>query len=1034
MEHDSSLGKGHQSVLRSNRCLRFVPIHESIQTGPTHKCNLCVAITKQASFRAAMHRLCKNGTTKKNNSDRNRSQLNYTTMKQRLQLERRRSKATRRKLQLLKHKHMLTTMQRPTKKGVLIENANRKDMPAIVKRLRTLRESGDFTGCNTAVAFAEDLLLRLNGRRQGLTYNNETTQIAALIRSTGGCKLYSLISDNLSICHERSVRGKISTSATFLPGVQEQNIVNLVQFYKNAKKKYNVTSDVAYFLASDETACDSRPGWDPLTDTFVMFCGKQCLNKCPTVAQCRKRGTCPEVHQCNWKGFSREPLGSSSEGYTRLKTQFEEDKLTTHARVVMVNPLHSNLPPMPILFMGTCNAFTCDLYIEPQRALLEKWCRSHLDPVLGHCVGWSSDGDSRRRKAAIRASLSPYDGPSQLRLPVEDFTHVALLTTHGAITSITNIQDQDFVHNGKKLINVLCHQSRQMHMGPDSLVHMNQLIFLVSNCGLTTLQHGIKLTDLHRVGYDAMDWPSAERLISPRALSCLRAQIPFNPTFEPMHRYLTLCRRYILLFQSCVVPWTTRISYAAYVVTYLRLWRLWIMNTNGYTLKDNFITRECFTDVKLSCHAFVLVLLTYDKLNIAKPPDMRRMGTDCCEDLFSSLGSWVMNKRIYTILDGLYTLKTQLYVKGLQVQSGFKTNSKNKRLRSSWVDEKVSDPPVDLSKMPSLDDMVSAWKKGKKEAYTHATTDKMKPKSPFPDWWKRPWRHDGDAVNVNSMRNDDDFEQPPASDTDEDVPGNDDDASSDDDDDDDDAQQLADASDSSSLSTIATSQLALMSNQASPIAATQISSTVFVPELQAKVHKLTVIASLFNGKKLSNDRGIRVQQSNQEARPVTTVDWDNKWSIGLYDDVAIRFALDDGSFACYFGRIIRIRCKRSRARGTGWVDYTRPIDIGNDRTKLPNLFVVCYYYQPYEPNPTDKQRKRKQPSTSTNSPPVYTYNLADPQSVHIDCVICPVTFTFDSSANTYSIDKKHYQLCMQSLAGEEFFDNAWANIVSEESQ
>ena len=1031
LEHNERTAHNHRVVARSNECPRIVPLQASIQCASSFKCHSCAHIVRQSSFRSVLRRLrALSRTTRRNRGQNTGRDASYASLKLRLVQERRRGKAARRKLLLASRRRTLSQISRSSTTDALQHNWSRSDMPAVVKRLRNLREEGDFVGCETAVAFVEDVLLRLDGKIRGLQYNPATTQLAALMRSTGGCKLYSLISENLSICHERSVRDKISKNADFLPGVNEYNIIQLVKFYSAVKAKCGITGKIAYFLASDETACDARPGWHPGTDTLVMFCGKKCVNACDTVAACRKRNECPIVHQCQWQGFSQEPIGGGRPGHDNLTKQFKQGKQTTHARVVMVNPLHTKLPPMPIVFMGTCNAFTCEGYIQPQRKCIEKWCRTHLDPVLGHCVGWSSDGDSRRRKAALFSSVRPGDvgNPNRLRLNEDDFTHSAALTVNSdGDSTVAHIQDQDFVHNGKKLINVLCH-NRVLYMGPNHIVTMNNIRFLINNCNLPPLRHGIKQSDVNRVGYSAMDWPSAERLISRKALKCLQDQSPLNPTFAPMHRYLLLCRRYVLMFQSRVVSWCTRVTYAAYVVTYLRLWRQWISNTDGYTLSLNFITHECFTDVKLSCHAFVLVLLTYQKLGLDGTPAMHRMGTDCCEDLFSSLGSWVMNKRIYTVLDGLYTLKTQLFVKGLQVESNFKSVVKNKRLRSyEWEDEeKIPNQPAfkDLP-LPSVDNITSAWRKGRRDAYTHATEDELKPPRPLPDWWKNPWKYDRDHVDVDAMIDDDDLEGYAPSDPDTDCDDDDDDDNIDDDDEGDDADNPNGehaASDQPQLSEVA--QMALMSAQAcrqSP-SESKVVNTVFDPDLDANVHKLTVIASLYNGKKLSNDRGIRVRDNNAKDKVDAASDWNNKWCIGLYDDVGIRFENDNGDYECYFGRIIRIRRKRNR----GWIDYVKPVDIGSDRTNLPELTIICYYYR-------QKPKKRKR-HTSTSVVPSrcleYTYDLADPQIVHIECVICPVTFTHNTDTNTFTLDQQHYDLCMQSLSGQEDFHSAWAAVVA----
>jgi hypothetical protein len=49
--------------------------------------------------------------------------------------------------------------------------------------------------------------------------------------------------------------------------------------------------------------------------------------------------------------------------------------------------------------------------------------------------------------------------------------------------------------------------------------------------------------------------------------------------------YLEMCWKYTQIFYSKTLPMATRVEYAAYVIHFLRLWRMYIYNTPGLTLK-----------------------------------------------------------------------------------------------------------------------------------------------------------------------------------------------------------------------------------------------------------------------------------------------------------------------------------------------------------------------------------------------------------------------------------------------------------------
>jgi len=71
----------------------------------------------------------------------------------------------------------------------------------------------------------------------------------------------------------------------------------------------------------------------------------------------------------------------------------------------------------------------------------------------------------------------------------------------------TGLHDQDFIHNGKKLINPLDSPVRVLQLGMDicCLEHVG----LVYN-SFKFDEHGLKLEDIHRI--DRQNWASAQRI------------------------------------------------------------------------------------------------------------------------------------------------------------------------------------------------------------------------------------------------------------------------------------------------------------------------------------------------------------------------------------------------------------------------------------------------------------------------------------------------------------------------------------------
>ena len=115
-----------------------------------------------------------------------------------------------------------------------------------------------------------------------------------------------------------------------------------------------------------------------------------------------------------------------------------------------------------------------------------------------------------------------------------------------------------------------------------------------------------------------MDVPSALRLFSNKMLKCIGDLIAGRtpngdtaPYLAGVQRYLTPVRMYASIFMSKRLSYAERIRRAAYVVTYLRLWRQWVKHQRDFNVRQHFITLEAFKDVLMSCHFAVLLIKYY---------------------------------------------------------------------------------------------------------------------------------------------------------------------------------------------------------------------------------------------------------------------------------------------------------------------------------------------------------------------------------------------------------------------------------------
>ena len=471
---------------------------------------------------------------------------------------------------------------------------------------------------NNQINVATDLLRNLwNASRRNNVHSDSTNYLAALVRFSGGPRVYSILQSAFNFPHMRAIEQKFAQMVpAFMPGFVESNWATVAEIYKSLMMHHKIRQgSVVVFMAEDETKIIPGAMWHQSSDKTVGYCGYECENKCPSVQACRKGRRCIRVHQCAIDADSEEkPVGSDEspkelgDTYQQIHKEREVKRVATMASAVVVNPMHACLPPFVVLFTGTCNAFTTKDYIKPQWDMLNEFFNRFLHSVLGPLIAHSSDGDARRRQQMLTDSTR---SQNSFGLKHPSFTHhVKTEPGLGGLREPTGkIPDQDYLHAGKKVLGSSAHASRDLRMGPGAYVHINAIVSVQN--AFTPAAHGLHAGDNDRCGYKAMDWPSLTRLVSCKHLACMTKLangngVPADGSVKGMLEYLKMLRRYVAIFTSHQDSITHRVTSAGYVVSFLRLWRQWVLHQEGMCIGKNFMTREAFIDTKLSCHAFVL--------------------------------------------------------------------------------------------------------------------------------------------------------------------------------------------------------------------------------------------------------------------------------------------------------------------------------------------------------------------------------------------------------------------------------------------
>jgi hypothetical protein len=138
--------------------------------------------------------------------------------------------------------------------------------------------------------------------------------------------------------------------------------------------------------------------------------------------------------------------------------------------------------------------------------------------------------------------------------------------------NIEGLHDQDYIHNGKKLINPLDSPVHTLQLGGD--IAMLEYIGLVYN-KYSIDDHGLKLEDVTKT--DRQNWGSVQRICQEKAPMCLEflriAGTLHQERTLGMEVYLEVCTNYIDIFCSNKFDLRSHIVMASKVSFFFRLWQ-----------------------------------------------------------------------------------------------------------------------------------------------------------------------------------------------------------------------------------------------------------------------------------------------------------------------------------------------------------------------------------------------------------------------------------------------------------------------------
>lgn len=289
------------------------------------------------------------------------------------------------------------------------------------------------------------------------------------------------------------------------------------------------------------------------------------------------------------------PYSFMARNVREIREHYESNK--TSSNVQMAQPLSRSVPPFCLLTFLTDNRFTAE-------TVLSRWnfTTEELRTVGIKVDNFASDGDSRQTKVMKFRS----------EIGVQDLTFLNC-EWFCCGSRIDQTYTQDIIHIGGKARNRILKTSRRTPLG-QKIIAVAHLFYLIRT--VSKDKHLLTATDINPK--DRQNFASVEKICSEKVIFYLKQAVPGSEGTVMFLRALNYCL-YSYLDQS--MSSADRVYKHWYGLFFFRIWRSWLLKSKEYTLKECFISTNCYLCLELNAHSLVKQLI-----KLSNDPDQTQFG------------------------------------------------------------------------------------------------------------------------------------------------------------------------------------------------------------------------------------------------------------------------------------------------------------------------------------------------------------------------------------------------------------------------
>lgn len=426
-------------------------------------------------------------------------------------------------------------------------------------------------------------------KKGGYRYDSDIKRYASYLRMIAGPLAYETIQKNLehSLPSLPSTNRYIqSTNCHIVDGIlrSEELLIYL--------KERNLPLVVS--LSEDATRIQGRVQYDSYTNQLVGF-----------TLPLNKRSGMPI------------PYSYPARNATEICSHFSgENSVSNFLIIVMAQPISVNAKPFCLVAFGSDNSYSAMDVANRWKNMVKELAKLGIKVLT-----ISSDSDPRynaamRQLSKLGQKCSAYelfscDYMSQGPFYVQDTVHIGTKLRNFILRTILNELKLPF---GKYFIN------------------WNHLNILLKNFAKDT--HQLTASVLNPV--DRQNFSSVLRMCHPRVIEMLKNVKCSDAT----SLFLQIMNDIIESFMNQNLTALQRVRKIWYSLFMIRIWRHYIINHKNYTLKDNFLTANCYTCIELNAHSLILSIAHLDKINQPELFTPHLYESQPCEAMFRQFRSF----------------------------------------------------------------------------------------------------------------------------------------------------------------------------------------------------------------------------------------------------------------------------------------------------------------------------------------------------------------------------------------------------------